>query len=64
MKTTTKRKVLHKSRVVSFSGYTRTTTVCGINKIVSDGMNIADTDAEVTCKFCLKFIHRVGRVTA
>lgn len=46
---------LHKDRQVSLgAGATRFTTLCGrMNKRCSDGMNIADTDAEVTCKFCL-----------
>lgn len=47
--------VMHKSRVVERPGYTRFTTLCGrMNKASQDGMNIADTDDQVTCKFCLR----------
>lgn len=32
-------------------------TLCGrMNSACSDGMNVADTDAEVTCKFCLRLM--------
>jgi hypothetical protein len=46
---------LHKDKQVDRgNGATRFTTLCGrMNKRCSDGMNIADTDAEVTCAFCL-----------
>jgi hypothetical protein len=53
--------VLHKDRVVEIRSISavRTTTLCGrMNKRSWDGMNIADTDAEVTCKFCLKLMGR------
>lgn len=49
---------LHKDRQRrnAFGGTTYT-TLCGrMNRQSSDGMNIADTDAEVTCKFCLKLM--------
>jgi hypothetical protein len=47
--------ILHKDRQVDLrNGATRFTTLCGrMNKRSSDGMNIADTDEQVTCKFCL-----------
>lgn len=48
--------VLHKDKVVEIRsiGATRVTTLCGrMNKQSADGMNIADSDEEVTCKFCL-----------
>lgn len=47
--------VLHASRqVVKRSGATLTTTLCGRMSGKSvDGMNIADTPGEVTCKICL-----------
>ncbi len=46
---------LHKDRQVNLrNGATRFTTLCGrMNRRCSDGMNIADTDEQVTCKFCL-----------
>lgn len=46
---------LHKDKQVNLgNGATRFTTLCGrMNRRSMDGMNIADTDAEVTCKFCL-----------
>jgi len=53
---------LHKSRVRknAFGGVT-TTTECGRTNAASDnGMNIATSDNEVTCKFCLKLM-RIGR---
>lgn len=35
-------------------GGTRYGTLCGrTNRGCSDGMNVAETDAEVTCKICL-----------
>ena len=56
--------VLHKSWVKRnvFGGIT-TTTQCNRNSYrgQSAGMNIADTDAEVTCKFC-RAIMDSGRV--
>jgi hypothetical protein len=47
--------VLHKDRQVDLgNGATRYTTLCRrMNRRSSDGMNIAHTDAEVTCKLCL-----------
>lgn len=51
--------VFHKSWIKrnAFGGFT-TTTQCNRNSYrgQSSGMNIADTDAEVTCKFCLKIM--------
>lgn len=49
---------LHKDRQrPNRFGGTTYTTLCGrTNRACSDGMNIADTDAEVTCKFCLKLM--------
>lgn len=45
---------LHKDKQVIRSYGTKFTTLCGrMNVQSTDGMNIADTDAEVTCKFCL-----------
>ena len=48
--------VLHKDKQRrNVFGGTTWTTLCGrTNRQSADGMNIADTDAEVTCKFCLK----------
>ena len=46
---------LHKEKIVTLRkiGATRLTTLCGrMNKNFPDGMNIADTDEKVTCKFC------------
>jgi hypothetical protein len=46
--------VLHKGRMIIRSWGVRNTTLCGrMNRRCSDGMNIADTDEQVTCKFCL-----------
>lgn len=47
--------VQHKDKRVDLrNGAVRYTTLCGrTNSRSIDGMNIADTDAEVTCKFCL-----------
>lgn len=57
-------KVLHKSWVKNnaFGGIT-TTTQCNRNSYrgQSAGMNIADTDEEVTCKFCRRIMSE-GRV--
>ena len=37
----------------------RTTTLCGrMNSNSRDGMNIAATTEEVTCKFCLKIMKK------
>lgn len=47
--------VMHCARIVNRKEYTICTTLCGrMNRRSRDGMNIADTDAEVTCKHCLK----------
>jgi hypothetical protein len=51
------RKVLHKSLVIHRTHVTITTTQCRRSVNGSDGMNIADTDAEVTCKFCLRLMN-------
>lgn len=52
--------VLHKSWVKknAFGGIT-TTSQCNRNTTrgSGDGMNIADTDEQVTCKFCLKIMN-------
>lgn len=55
--------VLHKSWVKrnAFGGTTFTTQCNRVSSRGSDGMNIADTDADVTCKFCLAIIG-AGRV--
>lgn len=48
---------MHKSKVIIRDGgnWIRTTTLCGrMNKQSADGMNVADTDQDVTCKFCLE----------
>ena len=51
---------LHKDRQVLLPHGIRFTTLCGrMNRRCTDGMNIADADAEVTCKFCLA---KMGRV--
>jgi hypothetical protein len=52
--------VLHKDKQVSLRCGMRFTTLCGRMNIKSlDGMNIADSDSEVTCKFCLKKMERL-----
>lgn len=47
---------MHKDRQVNLgAGAIRYTTLCGrMNRRSADGMNIADSDAEVTCSFCLE----------
>jgi hypothetical protein len=48
----------HKSNMKEnrFGGWSNR-TLCGrSNRASSDGMNVAATDAEVTCKFCLKLM--------
>lgn len=36
-------------------------TLCGrTNRQCNDGMNVAASDQEVTCKFCLKFMGRAA----
>lgn len=48
--------VLHKAnnRPNKFGGTTYR-TLCGrTNAACTDGANVADSDAEVTCKFCLR----------
>ena len=52
------RRVLHKSWVKAnaFGGTTYTTQCNRVSGRGADGMNIADSDAEVTCKFCLQII--------
>jgi hypothetical protein len=58
------RKVLHKSHVIYRTHVTITTAQCRRHANTSDGMNIADRDEDVTCKFCLRlmeFPQRVGR---
>lgn len=53
---------LHKSRVVVINAekdWKRFTTLCGrMNARCADGMNIADHDDDVTCKFCLALMGR------
>lgn len=50
---------LHKDRQVIRPGRTIYTTLCGrMNRQSRDGMNIAATDAEVTCKFCIRLMGR------
>jgi hypothetical protein len=46
---------LHKDKQVDRgNGSTLFTTLCGrMNRRSNDGMNIADTDDQVTCAFCL-----------
>lgn len=54
--------VLHEVRVRSnrFGG-TSHGTLCGrTNRACTDGMNIASTSAEVTCKFCLKRMEQIA----
>jgi len=51
--------VLHASRIIKRGTATRFTTVCGrMNAASRDGMNIAETETEVTCKFCLRVLGR------
>ena len=56
-----KKMVLHASRMVTRGFATRYTTLCGRTNAKSrDGMNIADTVAGVTCKFCLRALANAG----
>lgn len=48
--------VLHKSKVVQRPNSIRTTTLCGVMATGRDGMNVADSDARVTCKRCLRML--------
>lgn len=51
----------HKNRPNRFGGTTYT-TLCGrMNAASSDGMNVAETEAEVTCKFCLRIMAAAPR---
>lgn len=53
---------LHRSKIIERPGVRITTTLCGrMNVACSDGMNIAETDDEVTCRFCLKQMGAAGR---
>lgn len=57
--------VLHKDRQVIRAASTRFTTLCGrMNAASVDGMNVADTDAGVTCKFCLRQMEITRRLKA
>lgn len=58
------RKVLHKSHVIYRTHVTITTTQCRRHVNTSDGMNIADTDSGVTCKFCLRLMDPRGNIRA
>lgn len=56
-----RRMVLHASKVVTRGTATRYTTLCGRMDAKSrDGMNIAGSAAEVTCKLCLRALANVG----
>jgi hypothetical protein len=48
------KRVLHKGRQFQRWGGTVYTTLCGRMAVGNDGMNIANSDAEVSCKFCLR----------
>ena len=51
--------ILHEAKKAERKGHTVYTTLCGrMNKQSHDGMNIADTAAQVTCKFCLRAMKR------
>jgi len=55
--------VQHKDRQYKnrFGGMTYT-TLCGrMNAACNDGMNVANTDDEVTCKFCLRRMELISR---
>lgn len=58
--------VLHKSKVrPNAFGGTTYTTACGRTNIRSvDGMNIADSDRMVSCKFCLRAMEITRRMRA
>jgi hypothetical protein len=45
--------VLHKQVYKEFKTHTVNTTLCNRMSNKGDDRNVADTDAEVTCKFCL-----------
>jgi hypothetical protein len=55
------RVVMHQSRVRNLANRTITSTLCGRNRTTGDGMNIAETQAQVTCKFCLRAIARATK---
>ncbi len=44
--------VLHMTRVISRRCAVVTTTLCGRNRVVADGMNITSKPERVTCKLC------------
>ncbi|MFD1043238.1 hypothetical protein [Pseudoxanthomonas kaohsiungensis] len=44
------------TKVIERRGSTVTTTLCGRNRTISDGMNITDNADKVTCKLCLQKI--------
>ena len=52
---------LHKYRVTKGPwGSIMTSPLCGRSSLKSDdGANVADTEAEVTCKFCLSLLARM-----
>lgn len=50
------RKVLHLSRIIRRGDCRITSTACNRHRLGNDGANIADSEAEVTCKFCLAII--------
>lgn len=57
---------LHKSanRYNKATDTMRYRTLCGrTNRACSDGMNVAETDAEVTCKFCLSKMGSRAEIT-
>jgi len=57
--------ILHASRIVRRADCTIYTTLCGrMNARSRDGMNIADTAAEVTCKLCLRRMAAVPEIPA
>ena len=58
------RKVLHKSHVIHRPHVTITTTQCRRHVNTSDGMNIAERDEDVTCKFCLRLMRPLYMDTA
>lgn len=48
--------VTHLSHVTNYSGITRTGTLC--NMMTSGEINCSTDEAEVTCKFCLKYLRK------
>jgi hypothetical protein len=53
------RLAVHQSKVVQRRQHTITGTSCNRMSNAGDDLNVADSDVEVTCKFCLRIMRRV-----